>query len=506
MANVLFGVWTYRSFYNKTDSVKTLNDLLLAEGQIVFETAADGAIRGELTFPGSDARLTLVGSLQTGVPTTARFQGVGDDSTSAKGWIYDYLCYLVPSWPNGQGQVAALVGSVIRTVPHAGSGGTIRPAGAVYSFVAVNRGFVEPREVIPLPGYIIQMQASRHHRLHHLIWHSVRNSWLELRSDQVRAITKLGWNPPRPAKRPQSQIDDGSETLPVIDNGSGEDFLFMHRQMVSEVKKMMQQHRHKPIQGWYEIPEPTSLVDSGYPGNPDGFAVPPTYFISDDEQTNRRLQALKSDKYFWTRLHWWDRQFKNPHYLRTLTLGELGSLIEFSVHNDMHMRWSSLTYDPVLGTPVPGGRVGGDIATKWDLPTYDYLGDFYSSHVNPVFWRLHGWVDKRIDDWFAAHEQAHPGQVTERPLGGVTWFEVGRWVRQPDPWSGPAMMASTGMMKMSSAGRKKVTKSRTSAAGNDDPVKVMEKVVAILYGQPARPAAPAARRKRVSHRHRRTRF
>ena len=24
--------------------------------------------------------------------------------------------------------------------------------------------------------------------------------------------------------------------------------------------------------------------------------------------------------------------------------------------------------------------------------------------ANPVFWRLHGWIDDRINDWFAAHE------------------------------------------------------------------------------------------------------
>jgi hypothetical protein len=171
------------------------------------------------------------------------------------------------------------------------------------------------------------------------------------------------------------------------------------------------------------------------------------------------------------------------------------SLIEFSVHNDMHMRWSSLPFDPVLGTPVPTGRVGGDIATKWDLPTYDYLCDFYSSHVNPVFWRLHGWVDNRIEDWFAAHQQAHRGQVTKRQLGGVTWFDVGEWVQEPDPWSGPAMMmhfTSTGMTR------------RASAAGHDHSVKVMEKVVEILYGQPARTAALDAKR-RVRH-HRSTRF
>ena len=102
----------------------------------------------------------------------------------------------------------------------------------------------------------------------------------------------------------------------------------------------------------------------------------------------------------------------------------------------MHMRWSAIPHDPVTGVPLPGaGRT-----TNWMANgcfDYDYLGEFFSSHVNPVFWRLHGWVDDRINDWFAAHQTAHPGAVTEIEHGGVKWFATGAWVKCADPWSGP---------------------------------------------------------------------
>lgn len=62
----------------------------------------------------------------------ARFQGVG--MVGGEQWIYDYEGYLIPDWPNGIGQVPAIVGSVIRTIPH--SGGTAK-AGVVASFYAV---------------------------------------------------------------------------------------------------------------------------------------------------------------------------------------------------------------------------------------------------------------------------------------------------------------------------------------------------------------------------------
>jgi hypothetical protein len=496
MANVLQGVWTYRSFYNRAAAASTLNDVLLAEGQLVFETAPEGGIRGELTFPDFKARLTLKGSLQSGAPTTVRFQGVGDDTTSAKGWVYDYIGYLVPNWPNGQDQVTALVGSIIRTVPHAGGDGTVRPAGAAYSFIAVQKTFVEPRDIIPLPSYVLAMQASRHHRLHHLVWHYVRNGWLsQLDEGQRQDITNLGWNPgdpPRPA-----QPKEGSS--PIIDNGSGEDFLFMHRQMVDQVRSTIQDHSDQPLDQWIDLPAPASSDQIGY-------AVPPTYFIEGEEFMNRRLATLKSDEFFWARMRWWDRQFKNPAYLQTLTLGQLGALIEFSVHNDMHMRWSSLAYDPVLGTPLPGGRAyyndGSDISTKWDLPTYDYLGDFYSSHVNPVFWRLHGWVDDRIEDWFESHQKAHPGQITKRQLGGVAWFYKGPWVEVDHPWSGPAMMAHIARMQMSGesgrtmqmSGARSQRRVSTGMPNDDEAVKTMEKVWEIL-NRPA--AARAARRAKL---------
>ena len=47
----------------------------------------------------------------------------------------------MPDWPNGVQQRAAIVGSVVRTIPHSGAvkdgQKTIAPAGVVASFYAV---------------------------------------------------------------------------------------------------------------------------------------------------------------------------------------------------------------------------------------------------------------------------------------------------------------------------------------------------------------------------------
>jgi len=480
MNEYLTGVWTYRSFLNIPEPVDDLNKLLFGQGEMVFESAAEpGTVRGQLAFRSSpprqdDPRLTLVGSAQTGTPFSVRFQGTGVEGTSAAGWVHDYVGYFVPKWPDGKGQRPALVGSVIRTVLHDGT-----PAGVVGSFIAVQRDFLEPRMVIPLPDNVRDMLASRHHRLHHTVWHSTRNMWLLIAEDQKKQIRDLGWQPGGKEERPAIRAG-----APIVRNGSGEDFLFMHRKMMQEVNTTMKEAGQGPIRAWNTIPAPGPVVvepDFSLPGpklpppgNPDGFTVPPAWFDPVDEVTNRRIRLLKTDGHYWSRMRWWDREFKNPQYLSTLTLGELGALIEWSVHNDMHMRWASVPRDPQSGTPIPAGRADNDIREVWDDPNYDFLGEFYSSHVNPVFWRLHGWVDDRINDWFQAHEAVHTGEVVPQDVHGIPWFEKGKWVHTESPWAGPDESHGHG----------------GHGAGTHYDVGKMEKVVAILFGPP--PADTAA--------------
>ncbi|HEX8746599.1 MAG TPA: hypothetical protein VF717_05310, partial [Pyrinomonadaceae bacterium] len=161
--------------------------------------------------------------------------------------------------------------------------------------------FKEPREIIPLPAPVLEMMASREHRLLHSIWHGSRNMWLGLKESQRKEITRLGWAPPRPSATPSG---------PLVGNGSGEDFLFMHRQMIIMVNAAAKKAGADPIKGWTNIPPPESDI------NTDGFQVPPTWIDLSDPLSNRRIAALKTDVYYWSRMRWWDREFKNPQYLR----------------------------------------------------------------------------------------------------------------------------------------------------------------------------------------------
>ena len=111
--------------------------------------------------------------------------------------------------------------------------------------------------------------------------------------------------------------------------------------------------------------------------------------------------------------------------------------MEMTLHDWLHMCWASVPRDPLNGAPVPFARDPADFALRWFGPENDFLGDPFSSHVNPVFWGFHGWIDDRIEDWYRAQERYHPGQVRRMQVNGVDWFAPGRWVEVDDPWLGP---------------------------------------------------------------------
>lgn len=280
---------------------------------------------------------------------------------------------------------------------------------------------------IALPENVVNLFAARGHRLHHCLWHSLRDYWDNtniISEESKAAITSLNWNPPRPSQR---IVKNG--WLPQILNGSGIDFLFMHREMITEFDEAMKKDGKDPDVGWFLIPEPGKFPE---------FEVSPSWELSEGlEWLQRRFKALKSDEFYWSRIRWWDREFHDYSYLRTLTLGQLGSLIETSVHNDMHMRWASEPFSPDSGKKYPEGRPDKDINEKWDNPKYDYLGETYSSHVNAIFWRLHKWVNNIIDEWYNAHEEIHPGSITKINYNGIPWFESKEWIEVDNPWSSP---------------------------------------------------------------------
>ena len=138
MANVenpFVGTWTYRSLLNDPDVNKSFNDLEFGRGTLDIKQINSTTLGGTIGGPGW--QLELHGSFGYGSPMQVRFQGKG--VVSGAEWIYDYIGWLVPVWPNSNRnlQYTAFVGSVVRTIPHPSGNGGVSPAGVVASFYAV---------------------------------------------------------------------------------------------------------------------------------------------------------------------------------------------------------------------------------------------------------------------------------------------------------------------------------------------------------------------------------
>ncbi len=139
--NPFVGRWTYRSFLNDPDASVKPNDLLFGSGTIVImEMFEERPVPMQIlhgTIGGEGWSLDLYGARSYGNPMAVNFRGTGVVSGSE--WIYDYVGYLVPQWPNGVQQRAAMVGSIVRAIPHPSSGGGVSPAGVVASWYAVRQ-------------------------------------------------------------------------------------------------------------------------------------------------------------------------------------------------------------------------------------------------------------------------------------------------------------------------------------------------------------------------------
>lgn len=133
--DILLGTWTYRSFLSDPDINADFDSLEFGKGNIRIDQAPIQTLNG-LIF-GDDWQLTLKGSITYGDPFTLRFQGKG--VVGGAEWIYDYIGYLVRDWPNGVEQRPAIVGSIVRTIPHPNGQNGIAPAGFVAQWIAVKQ-------------------------------------------------------------------------------------------------------------------------------------------------------------------------------------------------------------------------------------------------------------------------------------------------------------------------------------------------------------------------------
>ena len=298
-------------------------------------------------------------------------------------------------------------------------------------FIALKRVFPEARERTGLNPTLLAWLISPAHRLFHQLWHASRDKWHTLPEDKRNALRGIGWQP-----GPRNKERDARGTRKDR-NGSGVDFFFMHRHMLGTARSM------QDLPSWphFPLPQPELARDrigfARYFDNHDGTSLPPTWLADDDAEYSQWVADIKTAETYHSNFQVWESRYRDPRYLSKLTLGQFGSEVELGLHDWLHMRWASVPRDPSNGQPVPFARDPSDFSARWFAAENDFLGDPFSSHVSPVFWHFHGWIDDRLEDWFRAHERFHPGQVSRLEVNGVAWFAPGRWVEVDDPWLGP---------------------------------------------------------------------
>jgi hypothetical protein len=492
------GYYTYRSFLNRP--VGAPNDILWGEAELFLLISDEGNVTGTLAFPADTGAaqkdfMDLRGTVTAWAPLAFRFVGKGRAGSAIAEYEYEYDCRVAHEWDTAAPpQRRSLVGTVRRIKDHGQA-----KAGATASFIAVQRDFVEPRAVpgVALIPEAVAMLADRVHRLRHTVWHTLRGDWYSDKmtdADRDR-LKKLRWHLADPPFRPDGVLD--------LTNGAGEDFLYMHRRMIRMVHDVYDKAGKPRPTSWAQLPpfgapqfaykeaaDPVNPTVKTYVYDPDNSGVmvpPPTCAFLEqvrDPETgdiNPFFRFNKTARGLTNLMRNLATNLRNPRVLSQLTLGAYGNLIEFTVHNWMHMRWASAQpRDPQTGKPVVRGDYDID-AKKWDIPDYDYLGDFHSSHVNPIFWKLHGWVDDCIGVWHAAHDTTHPGQVKTHEVRGIPWYAPGPWVLKADPFDWPGAGGSHGHGQGGGHG---------GHAGDEQ--KTLEEVMAILKEVNDRPQVTTA--------------
>jgi hypothetical protein len=255
--------------------------------------------------------------------------------------------------------------------------------------------------------------AGRDYRMNHLLWREIRRFWHQYPRDVQEKIREMGWEPPRPAR-------DENEA-PILDNNSGEDFFYMQRQLIRRVNRILTEvddPNYPEVEGWVRLPGPE---DSEYP-------VPPPWFDPGSPSVvNRYLARIKTDIVFEKHLRYWENTFTDSTFLRSVSLGRFGALVDYYLVDPFRRRWATA---PGAMRPAVEPTDSSTISTEWDDPRYDFLSDYYAMTVNPIYWRFAGWVADRLEEW----------KYANGVFGDAFW--KGTWVgklpnEQPAPQAAP---------------------------------------------------------------------
>ncbi|MBC7741238.1 MAG: hypothetical protein H7061_03515 [Bdellovibrionaceae bacterium] len=255
------------------------------------------------------------------------------------------------------------------------------------------------KKVTPEQQEVINsVMGGRTHRLQHALWHSVRGGLDPKDANTVFTTFGQKWKSNH-AVCPIPQNNFGTNTY----NPVGEDFLFMHREMLHMLSREFLDRGLKCVRGFKDANEILA-----WPKPSDSTRGPKNDSNAD-----------------WFRGR--DAFFRDLNWLRTVSLSQLGFALEFTIHNNMHMRFAEerLPAEFGEGAQIP---LDNQFPAGWvyDSPRYNWLADPYGAAVNPTFWKIHGYVDSIIDFWLAANKYQTIAKECRGQAGCYQW--QGTWV------------------------------------------------------------------------------
>src|SRR5262249_8954233 len=149
---------------------------------------------------------------------------------------------------------------------------------------------------------------------------------------------------------PRKSRNDGNGL--ILDNGAGEDFLFMHRWMIKMVREDYMRQGLQPPSAWKRLPSAQSAQLAYSPVIDSGVVEFKTDIAASGNMVPPAGDWAKSQEFFSTVMRQWENQFTSVTTLASLSLGALGNLLEFTIHNAMHNRWMSPARDPDTGAVI----------------------------------------------------------------------------------------------------------------------------------------------------------
>lgn len=241
----------------------------------------------------------------------------------------------------------------------------------------------ETRDKISLLKNVSKMLSSKEHRDWHFYWHSVRRELsfdmnnLPPSNEKLNNLARSGWIrlPEKKNSYEQKDFKHFIRDHAAGGNLAGEDFLYMHRQMIKMLQVELGATGSACIAPWYELPK--SSLDKHWP-------VPRAVHLF-EQSKNIQYEQLELEMILDTVAN-----LQDENYLQRVSLNRLGLDIEEHIHGKLHILYAA-----------PSSRCLNPM-TDNSIECSDLTHD-RSSHVNKYFWKLHGFIDQLIGSWLAAN-------------------------------------------------------------------------------------------------------